>query len=253
MPKFFRFGAFRFAPPWWAWLIFIPLLCLLLNLGAWQLRRAHAKEAMLAAHAVSAKAEAADLVAHLWAGGDGESLRGEGVRLTGHFMNDRVLLQDSQVLKGQVGYHVWTPLVTRVGLILVNRGWIAPGESRDVLPEFETPDGMVTLKGQWRSLPRPGLRLAEDVCDAGFANENWPRVVQYPRREALKCLLGAPVKDGIVLLAADQPHGFARDWTAEVMPPAKHYGYAFQWFALALALSVIFIAVNTRREPATPR
>ncbi len=32
------------------------------------------------------------------------------------------------------------------------------------------------------------------------------------------------------------------------MPPEKHISYAVQWFALALALVVIYIAVNTRRS-----
>ncbi len=242
-----RVGVFRFAPPWWACLVYLIIVALLLNLGVWQLRRAHAKEAILAAQLVVAKgapAHTRDLVAHFWSGGDGIELRGEPVKITGHFQAGRNLLQDSQVLHGQVGYHVWTPMVTRVGLILVNRGWVPANIDRNQLPDIETPEGLQTLSGQWRALPSPGFRAGTDDCD----RENWPRVVQYPRREALGCLLESPVKDGILLLSADQPHGFERDWTAEVMPPAKHYGYAFQWFALALALTVIFIVVNTRRE-----
>jgi cytochrome oxidase assembly protein ShyY1 len=31
--------------------------------------------------------------------------------------------------------------------------------------------------------------------------------------------------------------------------PARHLGYAFQWFALAIAAVVIFIALNLRRRP----
>ncbi len=238
-----RIFAFQFAPPWWAWLVYLVVLALLLNLGAWQLRRAHDKEAILAAQSLSAKADAVDLVAHIWAGGDGSTLRGEPVRVSGRFLADKTLLQDSQVVQGRVGYHVWTPMLTKVGLILVNRGWVPAGVDRQTLPVIDTPTGLQTVKGQWRALPRPGFRSGEDDCN----RESWPRVVQYPRREALGCLLEAPVKNGIVLLAADQPWGFKRDWTAEVMPPAKHYGYAFQWFALALALTGIFIVVNSRR------
>ena len=242
-----RIGVFRFSPRWWAWLVYLIVVSLLLNFGAWQLRRAHDKEAILAAQSVVAKAgstQARDLVAHFWLGGDGLELRDEAVRLSGRFLAGHDLLQDSQVFQGQVGYHVWTPLVTKVGLVLVNRGWVPASLDRQTLPENSTPTGLVALKGQWRGLPRPGFRAGEDDCD----RESWPRVVQYPRREALGCLLEAPVKDGIVLLDAEQPYGFGRDWVAEVIPPAKHYGYAFQWFAMALALTVIFIVVNVRRE-----
>ena len=239
-----RILGFRFAPPVWAWLVYVLILALLLNLGAWQLRRAHAKEAMLAAQTMAAKAQPANLVSHIWMGGDGSELKGEAVTLSGRFLRDRILLQDSQVYQGRSGYHVWTPVATKVGLVLVNRGWVPASPNRQTLPDIESPEGLVTLKGQWRALPQPGMRLGEDDCN----REKWPRVVQYPRREAVGCLLEAPIKDGILLLAVDQPYGFERDWSAEVMPPAKHYGYAFQWFSLALALTVIFLVVNTRRE-----
>ncbi len=245
-----RVGAFRFAPPWWAWILYAAVLALLLNLGVWQLQRAHAKEAMLVAQAVAAKADPRDLVAHFWSGGDGNDLHNESVSITGRYLTDRVLLQDSQVYRGQAGYHVWTPMQTRAGLIMVNRGWIAAGATRAQLPSVETPVEWQRVRGQWRGLPQPGFRLGEVACDADELRKNWPQVVQYPRRETLKCLLGAPVRDGILLLADDQPHGYARDWSAEVMPPAKHYGYAFQWFALALALTGIFVVVNSHRENA---
>lgn len=239
-----RVGVFHFAPPWWAWLVYLCIVALLLNLGAWQLRRAHAKEAILAAQLVVNAGESRDLVAHFWSGGDGFDLRDEPVRVSGRFMQGRDLLQDSQVSQGRVGYHVWTPLITKVGLVMVNRGWVAANIDRRKLPVIVTPEGLQTLKGQWRALPSPGFRVGKDDC----SREKWPRVVQYPRRAELGCLLEAPVKDGILLLAPDQPHGFERDWAAEVMPPAKHYGYALQWFALALALTVIFLVVNTRRD-----
>jgi surfeit locus 1 family protein len=32
------------------------------------------------------------------------------------------------------------------------------------------------------------------------------------------------------------------------MPPERHLAYAFQWAALAVALLVIFIALNLRRR-----
>lgn len=239
---------FRFRPPWWAWLAYLPMLALLLNLGTWQLRRAEAKEVMLATQVKVATAQPQDLQARLLDGQPAQALYGQPVEISGRYLGSRSFLQDSQVHEGQVGYHLWTPLATDAGLVLINRGWLAGTADRSHLPEFTTPLEPQQLRGLWRALPQPGLYLGETDCDRSL----WPRVVQYPRIRELECLLQTPVVDGIVQLAPDQSSGYVREWTAGLMPPAKHYGYAVQWFALALALTVIFIWVNVRRDSARP-
>jgi surfeit locus 1 family protein len=50
-----------------------------------------------------------------------------------------------------------------------------------------------------------------------------------------------------VYLDADEPDGFLRDWRPQLLSPEKHLGYAMQWFAMALALVVIYVVVNLRR------
>ena len=242
-----QLGRFHFAPRWWAWLVYLLVVVLLLNFGAWQLRRAHAKEAMLTAQSVAANQEALDLQSWLEAPMPRSDIYDRAVTVSGRFIPNRSLLQDSQVHEGKVGYHLWTAIETTRGLVLVNRGWLASQPDRGHLPAFATPLEPQKLRGLWRPLPEPGLRLGEDNCDRSL----WPRVVQYPRLEELECLLQAPVANGLLLLAPDQSGGYVREWLSGVMPPAKHYGYALQWFALALALTIIFIWVNTRVNGAT--
>jgi cytochrome oxidase assembly protein ShyY1 len=50
------------------------------------------------------------------------------------------------------------------------------------------------------------------------------------------------------MLSADQPGVFQYNWQPINMKPEKHLGYAFQWFALAFVLIIIFIVVNTQRN-----
>lgn len=238
-----RWGQWRFTPPLWAWLTYALVLALLLNLGAWQLRRADAKAVMLAAQAEAAKQAPQSLQAWLDSGHSADGLVNQAVAIQGRYLVGQSLLQDSQVHAGRVGYHLWTPLRTPTGLILVNRGWLPAAADRRQLPEFDTPAGTQQLYGLWRPLPRPGLELGQADCGQG----SWPRVVQYPRLEELQCLLQAPVVDGLLLLAPELPDGYVRHWLSGLMPPAKHYGYALQWFSLALALSVIFLWVNIHR------
>ena len=245
-----QIGRFRFAPPWWGWLSYLLVVVLLLNLGAWQMRRAVEKERLLDAQTNTAQSVPTNLLLRLEAGESAEAMYDQSVLVLGRYMGGRSFLQDSQVQAGQVGYHLWTPLVTEAGILLVNRGWLGSVQDRSTLPSFTTPLENQRLTGVWRPLPEPGIRVGKDDCDRSL----WPRVVQYPRLAELECLLQAPLLNGILLLAPDAPGGYVRDWTSGIMPPAKHYGYALQWFALALALTVIFIWVNLHRDgrPLTP-
>jgi cytochrome oxidase assembly protein ShyY1 len=129
-------------------------------------------------------------------------------------------------------------------LLLVNRGWIVASPDRKLPAEPPATSGEQRVVGLWRGLPVPGLRLAVNNC----AGEAWPRVVEYPTARDLDCLLGEPVMRGLLLLDADQPDGFVREWSvAAQFPPSRHYAYAAQWFALALTLLAIFIKLNFKR------
>jgi cytochrome oxidase assembly protein ShyY1 len=43
-----------------------------------------------------------------------------------------------------------------------------------------------------------------------------------------------------VRIDSGQPGALEVDWQVINVSPAKHHGYAVQWFAMALALAVIF-------------
>src|SRR3546814_6637006 len=84
--------------------------------------------------------------------------------------------------------------------------------------------------------PVPGLRLKTDNC----ATLPWPRTVQFPTLDDLRCLYGEYIAPGLLLMDPGEPNGFVRDWqTAPELNPVKHYGYAGQWFAFTLTLLVI--------------
>lgn len=236
---------YRFAAPWWAWVLTAAVAALLLRLGFWQVDRAEQKKSIISAYQNAAKSEPLDLNAALTAGKNPRELRAQALRLQGRFVSERQLLLDNQVSHAQVGYEVWTPLRLASGkLALVNRGWIAMNPNRRILPQLETSTDAVKLRGVWQPLPRPGLRIGKNACDAQAA---WPRVVQYPLFEELQCLLGAELIEGVLWLDPADPNGFTREWAHSDFPPERHYGYALQWFALAATLVLLFVIVNTRR------
>jgi cytochrome oxidase assembly protein ShyY1 len=226
------------APPW-AWLLTAAAVSLFGALGQWQLGKGLAKQRMAAAMA-DREAEPEIISAAL---GAPHGLDVRRARATGTWLTGQQMLLDGQSNQHRPGYRVWTPLLLPdETAVLVDRGWI-PHDRGGF--DAAAPIGQATVTGALRALPQPGLRLEGTVnCPADKA---FPAVVLYPTGEELECLLSRPVIAGLLLLDADAPGGFVREWTDFGFPPARHYGYAAQWFALALAAVVIFVAVNRRR------
>jgi surfeit locus 1 family protein len=242
-----RLANLEFKPGLLPTLAVFALLPVLIGLGFWQLDRADQKRALLAGLEGANERPPAPL-AEVMEGADTPRFR--KVRASGRYDREHQILLDNQVNRGVVGYHVLTPLRlagSQVG-ILVNRGWVPLGESRSRLPPIPVPEGPVTVSGIINTPPGTGLRLG-----SGLAQADWPAVVQYVELRPLAVRLGYELLPYVMLLDAEQEHGFARNWTPLLMGPLKrtgperHVGYAVQWFSLALALVVIYIVVNTKR------
>ena len=243
-----RLGRYRFAPPLWGWVIVLLGMAALSSLGIWQIQRGESKQAMLAQRQAAGKSPARDFL-EVERGLNGATpAYGLRYTLTGRLDARRQVLFDNQVRNERIGYHVWTPLVLANGRrVMVDRGWVPLGPGgRAEPPDPAAPAGEVTMKGVWRDLPRPGMRLGGD---AACRLEGWPRVLNYPDIEQLRCQYEGDVANGLLLLDEADPRGFARNWQNqfEQMPPVRHFGYALQWFAMACAVAVIFVVLNLRR------
>jgi cytochrome oxidase assembly protein ShyY1 len=232
----------RLQPPLWAVLGLVPALSLLLALGVWQLHRGQAKQALLAQYASAGQQAAVELDPRWLA-----TMQPLRVQVTGRYEDQHQLLLDNQSNHQRPGYDVWTPLRLADGsLVLVNRGWIPQSGTRAQPPSPAAPSGEQQVTGYWRALTEPGLRLAAPPCAKAA---RFPQIVNYPNVAELRCVLGEPVADGEVLLDAAAAGGFVREWNFDNgFPPERHYGYAAQWFALALTLLVFFIKLNLKRS-----
>lgn len=238
-----RVGNRVFAPRAWGALLACALLAAFVALGSWQLGRGREKQAMVDAFA---RGTGSSVV--LSGGASVDALpRYQHVRAEGRFLPDRqVLLDNMPSSTGKPGFRVLTPFERTDGgrLLLVDRGWVPLGATRAELPAVTVDTATRTVAGRLDELPAPGVRVGE----AGVTGDaRWPRVLNFPRLEDVERVLGSAVEPRIVLLDGGLPDGYERAWRPALrFGPERHLGYAVQWFALALATLVVFLALSLR-------
>jgi surfeit locus 1 family protein len=101
------------------------------------------------------------------------------------------------------------------------------------------------VTGRIDQLPRAGINLA--ASDGA----GWPRRLSYPDLATVRRVYGEAVDPAIILLDASANDGYLRDWKPGGLPPERHFGYAVQWYGLALALAVIYVVINLKRPGQT--
>ncbi len=214
--------------------VFLPVL---VALSIWQLDRAADKERQLQQWQQQATSLSG---AQLW---QQDPMPGRPVVLQGRYGEFSWLL-DNRTRVGLAGYEVLSLFLVDNGpAVVVNRGWLRAPARRDTLPAFPTPPGVVQLEGRLADFPEPPV-LAEQPAMAG-----WPRRVQALSAEQAGTT-GTPVAPLLVRLSdAGQPGAFRADWQPDRMGPQTHYGYALQWFSLALTLLILTVVASYRRAP----
>lgn len=249
-----RIGSFEHNPGALKTVLFLIFLSALLALGTWQMLRAAEKKTILAAaqSALSAPAVPAHSLGDLALAAKQHTQ----VSISGSYEGNRQFLWDNRVYKGQAGFEVITPVRTSEGLVLVNRGWVPPGRTREALPNVELSDEILDSAVAFNGLfsrPSQGF-LSGASFDTG---EAWPKVLQYFDYAAIQTTLGEPVLagviqpqqvDGVDSITPSTKAFYIANWEpTAAIGPTRHYGYAFQWYAMAVALIVLFIVYNTRR------
>ena len=218
------------------------LVTLFAGLGRWQLNRADEKTEILEAYRARAKEPAVALPSEL---DDPVTWRSRKVHVTTTPLTERQFLLDNQIRGGRVGFNVLTPFnLPGGGLLLVDRGWVALGASRKILPDVSIPNETMRLEGLIYVPYGKSFSL-------GGMDENelrWPRVIQFLDFAILEQRLGAPLRPFILRLDPALEHGYRRDWQITAISPDKHLAYAFQWFALAGTALVIFLVLSLKRR-----
>lgn len=215
--------------------IFLPLT---VSLGFWQLSRAAEKEQLLTEY--RAREMASPLpVSSLKEEQDHQYRR---VTAQGEFDNEHSVLLENRVRRGRPGFEVVTlfKLEDNARPIWVNRGWIAGFLERNHLPEIPVIEGPVTIFGHlYRPLKQPFV-----VGEEHWRNK-WPQVLQNLDRGLLASHLGVVAFPYQLRLDQGSRGALQTGWDVVNVSPAKHRGYAVQWFAMAFALVLLGIFANS--------
>jgi cytochrome oxidase assembly protein ShyY1 len=237
-----RISAFGrvFTPSWPMTLAALVLLGIFVSLGRWQWSRGEAKQVLWdqfndAPTAAFDPSKDIDVLP-----------RFGRFSFPAHFDSEHQFLLENRSYQGKPGYEVLTPAVLPGGhRVLVNRGWIPFSGYREQLPDvsIERHPPMI-LSGRLDELPAAGLDSGRAAPEAG---SSWPKLTSFPTHEELQTALGQPLPRKILLLDANAPYGFVRDWKPPGMDPSRHFSYAIQWWGFATVLLVLYFGLNFRK------
>ena len=229
----------RFSFEWRITLFTALMIPVLISLGFWQLSRAEEKVALASAFEERQAMRPATPAA--MASLDAAELAYRPAFARGEYQPGRYFLLDNRTRNGRFGYEVLHVLRLYTGdTLLINRGWVAGDPARQALPTVPEVSGTVELTGHIYVAPgKPYLLAAQQLT------QGWPKRVQAVEMDLFK----SAIEDGAsgrlfpypLRLDDDQPGALDIDWQFINVSPAKHTGYAVQWFTMAAVLGLVFL------------
>jgi len=190
-------------------------LVLFVKLGLWQVSRSYEKEAL--------------------------SKNYTQVQLKGTFDFENTLEIPDQIHNHKIGSTIITPFIlNNKETILVNRGFIEKYN-------YENNKNNKPLEISGRiNTPKPRFILGHNLLNTKENNTNFK--IQYIDIELISNLLKKNISNNILLLEdINIPESnkseiiFEKNWGYINISPEKHMAYAFQWFAMALALVGMYL------------
>lgn len=222
------------------------LLPILINMGLWQSRKADQKLALQQIYDSRETLQPLKIGAQLV---NPDEVQFSKIVVRGSYDPAQSILLDNQIYQGKVGYQVITPLQIEGSAvrILVYRGWVPVGEDRRVLPDIVTPQGVVELNGYAYIPSNKYLELGSEVDSTQGTRKIVWQNLDLKRYAKTVSFTMQPI--AVQLDPASTPDGLVRDWPRPDLHIEVNRGYAFQWFAMSVALVLIYLFTNIKRTP----
>ena len=228
-------------------LVFIIFFTIFIKLGFWQLDRADQKKTINMAFAERQNQPAIPLNKEtiqmpikdiIW----------HHVSMSGEFLNNKNIILDNQVVQEKAGFLIYTPfkILDSNRIILVNRGWYPLSNSRNDVPNIPPIKGVQAIEGEINQMPSSGISLGKVLTEKLDESSFRLQKMDY---EVLCSLLGKDLMKYVVKLKKPIfDKTYVLDSGIPVPDSDKNYGYAFQWFAMAFTLFIIFIRLGVKKK-----
>lgn len=241
----------RFRPRLSATLGVIAGVALFVYLGLWQAGKAEKRQEEITQHVQRGRLGPFQLSSALI---QPEQVQDAPLYVRGVFEPEKQFYIDNRQEDGKPGIHVITPLriegsETRV---LVNRGWVGWNGQRGSIPAVGVPTGEVQVHGIASVPSTKKFFLMPDHEDANPTL--WTRLdlQRYAK------LHPEPVQPIVILQDPLDPQekagsgisgvSLVRHWPPPEDRVGMHQSYAMQWFGMATALLIFYVAASLRKR-----
>lgn len=230
---------YRFEPKLWAVTITIISVTIFIELGKWQLSRADEKNAQHEQLERYARQPVVTLPGTLV---DLKDFQYRSIDVRGEYLSEYTIYLDNKIYQGRAGYHIITPLkIASSSLhVAINRGWVATGYDRSVLPSVAEVAGEVKVTG---TVVSPDIRTLE-LSDKFSEGKVWDNFNLQRYQE----VTGLEMQPIMVLQEDTKTDGLIRNWSKPDSGASRNIGYAVQWFSLAATAIIIFLVLNVKRK-----
>ncbi|PPR79249.1 MAG: hypothetical protein CFH01_00509 [Alphaproteobacteria bacterium MarineAlpha2_Bin1] len=227
-----------FRPTIWSTVFAFIGFIFLLGLGTWQLDRLEWKNNLIAERQSFLNDDP------ILFNGDIKELNGamwKPVQLNGTYQHDKELYLAARSMRGNVGFHVLTPLSLSNGKnILINRGWV-PREKKDPLTRIQSNyKGPVELIG----IITPGFKKGFFSPKNDLTNNVW----LYVDYMEMSSAVGMTLQKFVIDAKENGRGGFPIGSQTRVNMPNDHLQYAVTWYLLGLTLVFVWFFWNKNRQ-----
>lgn len=225
-------------------LLTIIILAIFIKLGIWQIHRYHYKKDLEQAF-ISQQSQAPLTLPQALAMSTNK--RFLPITAKGHFDSSHQLLLDNQTQDGQAGFAILTPfIINSTQAILVNRGFVPTAPDRSLSQAIDVRENTRQIFGKLDTPATPFI-LGNSIEEIKIA---WPLKIQRLDYNVLSQHLPYQLLPHVILLDPKETDGFSRNFTPPVFSAEKSLAYAFQWFAFATTLLIIYIFMGFKKNAA---
>tara|TARA_B100000795_G_scaffold269019_1_gene257245 strand:- start:4145 stop:4897 length:753 start_codon:yes stop_codon:yes gene_type:complete len=223
----------------------VACICFIL-LGFWQLDRASEKNSKNSNYTLRQADNLIDLNKAVSID-NAESILWRKTKVNGSFLNKKSIILDNQILNKIAGFNVLTPFKVKDSqyTVLVNRGWQPNLARRDLIPNIKSLEGDIIINGHIAKFPTSGISLGQENIET--LNSSVFRMQKLEIVE-LRNFLTFNLLPYMIYLDPLLDNTSYNTFKLPAPGSEKNYGYAFQWFAFAFTLLIIFIKIGVRRK-----